>query len=105
MLDLLDASSVGQSALEAKNLGIDALLFHQPYDAAESLVFLEQWDMVKGNSAVPIFVSAKITKENINDIINIKPDGIIIGSSIVNAEDPQEAAEFFHSVIYPKKSV
>lgn len=102
MLDLLDSSSVGQSALEAKNLGIDALLFHQPYDAAESLVFLEQWEMVRGNSAVPVFVSAKINRDNISDILKIKPDGIIIGSSIVNAEDPREAAEFFHNVMFPK---
>jgi len=101
MLDLLDSSSIGQSALEAKNLGLDALLFHQPYDAAESLVFLEQWDMVKGNSALPVFVSAKITRENIDDVLKIKPDGIIIGSSIVNAEDPREAAEFFHKTIFP----
>ena len=104
MLDLLDSSSVGQSALEAKNLGIDALLFHQPYDAAESLVFLDQWDMVKGNSGVPVFVSAKINRENIHDVLNIKPDGIIIGSSIVNAENPREAAEFFNKTIFPSSS-
>ncbi len=104
MLDLLDSSSVGQSALEAKNLGIDALLFHQPYDAAESLMFLEQWEMVKGNSAVPVFISAKITRDNISDIIKIKPDGIIIGTSIVNSEDPREAAEFFHKAIFPPSS-
>src|SRR5262249_17351359 len=29
MLDLVDAASLGQSALDAKNLGADALLFHQ----------------------------------------------------------------------------
>jgi len=104
MLDLLDSSSVGQSALEAKNLGLDALLFHQPYDTAESLLFLDQWDMVKGNAALPIFVSAKINRENIHDVLKIRPDGIIIGSSIVNAEDPHEAAEFFYKTIFPQSS-
>jgi 3-hexulose-6-phosphate synthase len=50
MLDLIGSDSVGQSALEAKNLGADALLFHQPYTEAESLVFLDKWDMIKGNT-------------------------------------------------------
>jgi 3-hexulose-6-phosphate synthase len=104
MLDLLDSASVGQSALEAKNLGLDALLFHQPYDAAESIVFLEQWDMVKGNSALPVFVSAKINRENIQDVLKIKPDGIIIGSSIVNVENPREEAEFFYKTIFSSTS-
>ena len=30
MLDLADASSLGQSALEAKSFGADALVFHKP---------------------------------------------------------------------------
>ncbi|TET07063.1 hypothetical protein E3J79_00015 [Candidatus Dependentiae bacterium] len=104
MLDLLDSNSVGQSALEAKSLGLDALLFHQPYDAAESLVFLDQWEMVKGNSALPVFVSAKINRENIHDVLKIKPDGIIIGRSIVNAENPHEEAEFFYKTIFSSTS-
>ena len=35
LLDLLDAPAIGQSALEAKALGVDALLFHQPHDEKE----------------------------------------------------------------------
>lgn len=104
MLDLLDSSSLGQSAMEAKNLGIDALLFHQPYDTSESLVFLDHWDMVKGNSGVPVFVSAKINRENIEDIIKIKPDGIIIGSAITHAENPKEEAEFYYKKIFPSSN-
>src|SRR5579863_7196776 len=50
MLDLVDSNSVGQSALEAKNLGADALLFHQLYNEKESLIFLDKWDMIKGNT-------------------------------------------------------
>lgn len=99
MLDLLDSSSLGQSALEAKNLGINALLFHQPYDAEESLLFLDNWDMIKGNSPLPIFVSAKIKRNTIHEVIKVKPDGIIIGRSIITAENPQEEAEFFFNII------
>jgi 3-hexulose-6-phosphate synthase len=95
MLDLLDACSIAQSALEAKNLGIDALLFHQPSDDKELFVLADQWEMIKGNTTLPIFISAKIKRETIDDILNIGPDGIIVGKSIIDAEDPQKEAQFF----------
>ena len=102
MLDLVDASSVAQSALEAKNLGADALLFQQLYDKNEPHVFIDKWDMIKGNTDLPIFISAKIKRETIDSIINVQPDGIIIGSSITKAENPGQEAQFFKEVI--KKS-
>jgi len=98
MLDLLDSHSVGQSALEAKNLGAHALLFHQPYDEKEPFTFLDKWDMVKGNASVPIFVSARITRETVDKVMELKPDGIVIGSSIVLAENPAQEAEFFYNL-------
>jgi len=99
MLDLLDTHALGQSAMEAKNLGVDALLFHEPSDEASSLVFLEKWDMVKGNTDLPIFISAKISRMNIEDIIKVRPDGIIIGTNIVEAEHPAQEAQFYYNLI------
>ncbi len=98
MLDLMDSSSPGQSAMEAKSLGVDALLFHQPYDAEKSLVFLDKWDMVKGNTSLPIFISAKINQENVHAVIRVKPDGIIVGKSITDAENPAQEAQFFADI-------
>jgi 3-keto-L-gulonate-6-phosphate decarboxylase len=95
MLDLLDASSLGQSALEAKSLGADALLFHESYDEQESLVFLEKWNLVRGNTNLPIFISGKITRSVIDQILTLKPDGIIIGKPITDAENPAEEAQFY----------
>ncbi|UNE35419.1 orotidine 5'-phosphate decarboxylase [Vermiphilus pyriformis] len=99
MLDLLDAGSLGQSAMEAKNLGVDALLFHEPYDEQESLLLLDKWEMVRGNTTLPIFVSAKIKRETINSIISIHPDGIVIGRAIVEADNPVQEAEYFYNLI------
>ena len=99
MIDLLDSKSVGQSAMEAKNLGADALLFHEPYDEEHSLVFLDKWDMVHGNTDLPIFISAKITRDNIDEILRVKPAGIIIGNSITQAQDPAKEAAFFYQLI------
>lgn len=99
MLDLIDSDSPGQSALDAKSLGADALLFHSPYDEEKPLVFLDDWDMIIGNTELPVFVSAKINRDNINDIIQLDPSGIIIGKAIVGADNPEEEAKFFHDLI------
>jgi len=99
MLDLIDSNSVGQSALEAKNLGVDALLFHQPYSEKESLVFLDKWDLIKGNTQLPIFVSAKINRDNVDKIVALRPDVIIVGLSITDAENSAHEAEYFAQLI------
>ncbi len=98
MLDLLDASSVGQSALEAKGLGVDALLFHTPHDEETSLTFLDKWDIIRGNTPLPIFISGKISRDIIDKFIAIKPDGIIVGKSIIDASNPAEEAAFYHRI-------
>lgn len=98
MLDLIDASALGQSALEAKNLGADALLFHQAYDEKDALILLDKWEIVRGNTSLPIYVSAKITRTSIYNILNIKPDGIVVGKSILDSDDPTEEAKFFYDL-------
>jgi 3-hexulose-6-phosphate synthase len=99
MLDLVDSNSVGQSALEAKNLGADALLFHQPYSETDSLLFLDKWDLIKGNSNLPIFVSAKINRENVDKIVSLGPDAIVVGFAITDAEDSAQEAQYFAELI------
>ncbi|HVX00830.1 MAG TPA: orotidine 5'-phosphate decarboxylase / HUMPS family protein [Candidatus Babeliaceae bacterium] len=98
MLDLIDASSLGQSALEAKSLGVDALLFHRPAGIDEQLTFLDRWDMVKGNTTLPVFISASLTPENSSEIIAVNPAGIVVGTSITHAENPVEVAAFFRAL-------
>jgi len=98
MLDMVDSEAPGQSALEAKNLGIDGILFHKAYDAKESLLFLEDLDMVKGNTDLPVFISARINRDNVEKIIETKPYGIIIGQAITNAQDPAEEAKYFYNL-------
>lgn len=99
LLDLLDAPAIGQSALEAKALGVDALLFHQPHDEKEPFAFLEKWDLVKGNSELPIHISAKIGRESIDAILPLHPDVVVIGRTIVLAENPAAEAKYFAELI------
>jgi 3-hexulose-6-phosphate synthase len=95
MLDLLDSYSLGQSALEAQSMGVDALLLHKPYDEDDSLKFLDTWDMVKGNSSLPIYVAGKITRDMVDKIKSINPYGIVIGKTITQTDDPASEAKFF----------
>jgi 3-hexulose-6-phosphate synthase len=99
MLDLMDASSLGQSALEAKSMGVDALLFHKPVDDDAQLTFLDRWDMVRQNTQLPVFVSAAITRESIHEILAINPSGVVIGKSITHADNPREEAAHFRGLI------
>jgi len=95
MLDLLDTDSYGQSALEAQSLGADALLFPTIYHEEELPVLLDKWSMVKGNTSLPVYISGKINQELINKISEIKPDAIIVGRAITNAQDPEMVAQDF----------
>lgn len=99
MLDLADAPSLGQSALEAKSLGADALIFHKPSVEDYQILLQERWDMVQGNSTLPIYISAHVSRETIDQVMNLNPTGIVIGSAIVQAASPAEEAEFFAGVM------
>lgn len=99
MLDLSDASSIGQSALEAKSLGVDALLFHRKSSQDSQAIFHESWEMVKGNTQVPIFIASNISKENIAEILAIGASGIVISSPITSSNNPAEEALYFSNVI------
>lgn len=97
MLDILDVTSPGQAALEAKRLGVDAIMFHQRFDKGESISFLEEWTMVRGNTDLPVFVSTKIDRSTIDQIVALRPDGIIVGKAIAESADPIAEAQFFYN--------
>lgn len=99
MIDLLDAASPGQSALEAQSFGGDALVFYDDYDVNQIHVFKDKWDMVRGNSSLPIFVTGRVNRETIDTVINLQPDGIIISRPITEADNPVEEAQFFSEKI------
>ena len=99
ILDLLDASSLGQSALEAKSLGVDALIIHKtPED--DQVTFADRWEMVKGNTTLPIFILPWITRDTLPDIISLKPAGLIIGPAITQAQDPQQEAAYYAQYLH-----
>lgn len=103
MLDLADTLQLGEASMEAKTLGIDAILFNQPAQAkTESITMLDQWDIVKGNTKLPIFITSSINRNTINNILSLKPDGIVIGRAIVEHENPAQEAKYFYDLINKK---
>ena len=98
MIDLIDATAPGQTAMEAQGFGGNAILMHKPHDEGESLAFLDQWDLVRGNTNLPVFVAAKIDQKNVQQIIALKPDGIVVGKAITEAENPVQEAKYFYNL-------
>ena len=96
ILDLLDTNSIGQSAMDAKAFGIDGLVIHNTQDESDSMQLVEKWEMVRGNTQLPIFIGGKLNRDFLPIIHSLKPDGIIVGSAILKAADPQAEAAFFY---------
>ncbi|MBA2306762.1 orotidine 5'-phosphate decarboxylase [Candidatus Dependentiae bacterium] len=87
MLDLADASSLGQSALEAKSLGVDALLFHKPAAHDEQVTFTDRWEMVKGNTQLPIFIGGALTISTVTETLSLEAAGVVINSTAISQEN------------------
>ena len=98
-LDLVDAYSMGQSAMDAKALDIDVIIFHGPHETTQLTSLLDEWQNVRGNTNLPIFIAGNINKNNIDKVIPLKPQGIIIGAPITHADDPAKEAEYFKSLL------
>lgn len=98
MLDLIGNTGSGQYALDAKELGADAVLFHLLSTNGTDDTLAERWDLVRNNTKLPVFIATGITKQNINDVTRLKPDGIFVGGAIVESSDPQTEANYFYRV-------
>lgn len=95
MINMLDASSPGQAALEAKSLGGDALIVH--YDPAEeqNAQLVDTWEMVRGNTNLPIYVVSPSTSQALEKLIPLNPDAVIIS---INDTNVANAIEMITSV-------
>lgn len=96
ILDLLDTNSIGQAAMDAKTYGVDGLVIHNTHEEVDPMQLTEKWEMVRGNTQLPIFIGGKLNRDFLPIIHSLKPDGIIVGSAILKASDPQAEAAFFY---------
>ena len=98
-LNLLDSPSIGQTAMDAKTLGVHLLIMHQAPSPEEREHMQEEWRNVRDNTKLPIFITGKIDQTNLTEIIDLKPQGIMIGAAVTKAENPSRAAHMLREQI------
>lgn len=99
-LDLIDAASAGQSAMDAATLDVDMILFHKIGESRENeLEIDDEWNNIRGNTTLPIFIEAKIDRTTVHTYKKLKPQGLIIGGAITHSSNPAQEAEFFKNLL------
>ncbi|MFA6527793.1 MAG: orotidine 5'-phosphate decarboxylase / HUMPS family protein [Candidatus Babeliales bacterium] len=98
-LDLVDAPSMGQSALDAKMLGVNSIIAHRGQSQEEISYLENNWLSIAENTNLPLFISGKIDENSLQQVIDLKPFGIIIGSAIIKANNPVDKAKLFYDRI------
>lgn len=99
LLDLIGTPEPGQQALDAEKLGVDALLFSFIGTGNRIEITRDRWDLLRENTQLPIFVGTGITKENIDEVVRLKPDGVFIGGAVTEDSDPETAAGYFFHLL------
>ncbi len=102
MINLIDSVSLEQSAIDAKTIGVHGVIFYVTSIIKDTIGLNTAWQSVRGNSLLPVFVTGNIGRESIHQIIELKPDVIMIGQAITHADQLAEEAAYFHELI--KKS-
>jgi 3-hexulose-6-phosphate synthase len=98
VLDLIDPETMGQAARDAQALNVDSILFHYPHEISETYDLEADWEMVRGNTDLPIFIAARSAKD-INDVIKLKPQGIVVGKAITQADNPEEKVKYYSELL------
>lgn len=99
VLDVIDIPDASQISLDAKQLGIDIILVHQPSIETDPVEFASQIQSIQANTKIPLFITGRIDRSNIQQIINLRPQGIAIGSAIIKADNPHQEAQYFKSLL------
>ena len=98
-LDLLDSQSAGQSALDAKTMGVNLIVLQRAHAEDDAAEIENGWHNVKDNTKLPIFITGKVDESSIEEIMLLKPQGIMIGTAITKADNPAQKASYFKSLV------
>jgi 3-keto-L-gulonate-6-phosphate decarboxylase len=99
VLDLMGIQSSGQEALEAASLGVDALCFTYNKKNGDPKDLIESWQMIKGNTTLPIFFSGVSDQFLLPYIITIDPVVVILGKVITEHVDPRKEIQLFKEAL------
>jgi 3-keto-L-gulonate-6-phosphate decarboxylase len=100
VIDFINASTLGQSAMEAQTLGAAAVLIHRENALNEQANNLENdWQQVRDNTDLPIFMQGKINAQSLKAIIPLRPQFIIVGDAITRSKHPAHEAEVMKKIL------
>ena len=99
MLDLAGSSLFGQRILEAKTLGVNTIIMRYFGETETMDLFLDRWDMVYGNTQLPVFIATAITRESIGPMLSLNPAGFIVGGAITESANPAAEATYFYRLL------
>lgn len=100
VLELMDTQFSGQDALEAAGLGVDALLFTCTIPQKDSKDLTESWQMIKGNTTLPIFFSGINDRSLLPLIVEMRPAALILGKVLTEHSDPEQEIQFFKETLF-----
>jgi len=99
VIDMIDACSMGQVAMDAKAIGADYIVLHTPHEQSSVKDMISDWQAVKGNATVPVFLAGGIDLSCIDRIKNLGADGVVIGTAINKSDDPEGMARQLRELV------
>lgn len=107
LIDLSDATSPGQIAMEAPGLNAAAVLWHAHAHCLNNPNEIDSpWDFVHANSQTPIFVHSHVEQKRLHEVITLGPNGIIIDAlTLGQANDPYYAQHLYQACKQPQQHI
>lgn len=92
VFDLICSETPASSAADADALGVDMLLVHRALTPTASVSIMELWPDIQATTNLPIFIQGRIDPKTLPEIMMLKPAGVVVGSSIIEASNPTQQA-------------
>lgn len=98
MIDLIDCSRKVQRIKELVAIGANFFCLHRPSDISlkKKLLFPER-DKIPGNCKIA--VAGGIGLSNIDEVVEYKPEVVIIGSAVTESADPRSVLTKIKNVV------
>lgn len=101
-VDLICVRDVARRAMEVDQLGVDYVGVHTSYDLRQSVGAPLQ-DLKALKECVrhaKTSISGGITLESLDQILEVRPDNVIVGGGIMNAKEQRETAQEIYRLIH-----
>lgn len=100
--DLICVKDIKRRAMEIDTLGVDYIGVHTSYDLRNSVAApLNDLRILKQSvKNAKISISGGITLASLDEILEEKPDNVIVGGGIINASDQRAIAEVIYRKIH-----